>query len=109
MPSPGAGEADPPSTAIWTKIGVAAARPTRLSSLTAIDPPRPRVRRASSRGIRGQCPPAIAKGREVLNLAEFIVERPEFVADPLDRRADVGSMALLAASGNEARMVHAVI
>src|SRR5260370_37915964 len=90
-------------------MGSASATPTNPDSLTASEAPSVLKSAVSLRGMCGQRAPAISKGREVLNVNEFIVERPELVADPFDRRADVGAVALLAATGDEARVVHAVV
>src|SRR5258708_22435895 len=82
---------------------------TTPSSLTVREARRILPNFPSSRGIRCGSAPAISKGGEVLNFNEFIVERPELVADSLDRRADIRSVSFLAAAGDEARVVHAVV
>src|SRR5258708_6267455 len=90
-------------------MGNAMKMPTNPSSLTVREAPRILPNFPSSRGIRCGSAPAISKGGEVLNFNEFIVERPELVADSLDRRADIRSVSFLAAAGDEARVVHAVV
>src|SRR3954471_24440055 len=83
--------------------------PTRPTSLRVSDAP---TRRAESsqlrRGVLGLSP-AVTEGGVVLDFGELGVDESELVSNALDRRTDVGSVAILSAPGDEAHVMHAIV
>ena len=53
--------------------------------------------------------PTIAKGRIILDFDKIGVEEAKLVSNTLDRRTDIGSIAIFSASRDEADMVNAVV
>src|SRR5262249_47906246 len=54
-------------------------------------------------------PPAIAEARIGLDMVEIRVHDPELLADALDRRAHIATIALGALAGEEALALHHVV
>src|SRR6187551_1778573 len=90
-------------------IGRAMKMPTRPTSLRVSEAPR---RRAESsqlrRGVLGLSP-AVTEGGVVFDFSEFGIDEAELVSNALDRRTDIGSVAILSAPGDEADVVHAIV
>src|SRR5258708_35690254 len=84
--------------------------PTSATSFSVSDAPIQRAARFQLLAwIRAGFAPAVSEGREVLKFGESGITFAEFVANPLDARADVCSIAMLAAPRDETDMVHAVV
>src|SRR5579883_3124234 len=62
-----------------------------------------------SRWTRRRMPPAVTESREILDFGKVSIDGSEFIANTLYRRADVRPISILAAAGDEADAVHAVV
>src|SRR6266850_6892352 len=98
-------------------MGSAIKMPTRAISLRVSDAAKRRTRRRQpvSGGVAGAAAgalglsPAVTEGLVVIDLAEGGIDGAELVSNPLDARADVRSVAIFSAPGDEAHVVHAVV
>src|SRR5690348_5435630 len=83
--------------------------PISATSFSVSEAARRRIacRHAGMRGLG--LPPAVAEGLVVIDFAELGIDGAELVSNSLDARADIRSVAIFAAPGNETDVVHAII
>src|SRR5258707_5828604 len=98
-------------------MGNAKKIPTSATSLSVSDAAKRRMPRrqpvsgvvAGAGGGALGLSPAVTEGLVVIDLSEGGIDGAELVSNPLDARADVRSVAIFSAPGDEAHVVHAVV
>src|SRR5512143_2536320 len=84
--------------------------PTSPTSFSVSDAP---IRRAALRQLRrgggGLSSPAVTEGGIILDFGELGIDRTELVAYSLDRRANIGSVAIFAAPRDKSDVMHAIV
>src|SRR5258707_14586947 len=98
-------------------MGNAKKIPTSATSLSVSDAAKRRMPRrqpvsgvvAGAGGGALGLSPAVTKGLVVIDLGEGGIDGSELVSNPLDARADVRSVAIFSAPGDEAHIVHAIV
>src|SRR5437867_23812 len=100
--------ASPPSSCPYRMNGKAMKIPTSTASLPVRDAPMRRTFRARLSGSR-LAPPAITKGREILDLGKVNIKCPELVSDALYQGAHVGAVTVVTITCDKSFVVNTII